>query len=83
MPRSIDRKALYLGLGEAWNMVAELLGATAVWGLIGYGLDRLFGTGPILLALGAALGHATGIYIVIKKPTWRAQARKDRESEAK
>ncbi len=64
-------------------MIAELLAATAVWALIGYGLDRLLGTEPILLAIGAGAGHAIGIYIVIKKPTWRARARKDRESEAR
>jgi ATP synthase protein I len=67
MPPAFDRQKrdFYAGAGEAWTMVTELLTATAVWGAIGYGLDRAFGTWPILFAIGAVVGHATGIYIIL------------------
>lgn len=58
------RRDLWLGAGDAWTWVAELLTATAVWGAIGFGLDRLFGTGPALLVIGAIVGYATGIFIL-------------------
>jgi F0F1-type ATP synthase assembly protein I len=73
MPRSYDqaRRELYRGAGDAWTIVAELLTATAVWGAIGFGLDRAFNTWPVLFLVGAVVGHAAGIYLI-----WlRAQGR--------
>lgn len=72
MPRTADRaqRELWQGAGDAWTMVAELVTATAVWAAIGYGLDRLVGTWPILFAIGAVVGNATGIYIL-----WRRMKR--------
>lgn len=55
------------GAGDAWTAAAELVTATAVWAGIGYGLDRLFHTWPILFAVGAVLGHGTGIYMVYRR----------------
>jgi F0F1-type ATP synthase assembly protein I len=82
MPRSTDqdaRRQLFVGAGEAWGMVGELLTATGVWAAIGYGADRLFGTWPILFVIGAVAGHATGIYILMMRQKWasaRAQAQR-------
>lgn len=56
-----------MGLGEAWTMVSELLAATLVWGAIGFGLDHWLGIYPVLTVLGALVGHATGIYILIRR----------------
>jgi len=83
MPRASDRarRELWAGAGEAWTMVTELLTAIAVWGGIGYGLDRWFGTWPILFVIGAVTGHATGVYIITlraKRMSARAQ-RKETE----
>lgn len=66
MPPTLShaRGELWRGAGDAWTKVAELLTATAVWGAIGFGLDRLFGTWPVLFTIGALVGHATGIYIL-------------------
>ena len=67
MPRTNDRarREMWRGSGEAWTMVTELLTATAVWGGIGYGLDAWLGTKPVLLVVGAIVGHAAGIYLVM------------------
>lgn len=85
MPRTADRsrRELWQGTGDAWTMATELLTATAVWGAIGYGLDRAFGTWPILFVIGALVGHATGIYILWRRTqhmSERARARGARGS---
>lgn len=86
MPRTNDRaqREMWLGSGEAWTMVTELLTATAVWAGVGYGLDAWLGTKPLLFVVGAIVGHATGIYIVIlrsRRMTERA-ARAERARRA-
>jgi ATP synthase protein I len=48
-------------------MLVELLTAIGVWAAIGYGLDRLFGTGPVLFAIGMVVGAATGIFILYRR----------------
>jgi ATP synthase protein I len=82
MPRTNDRarRELLRASGEAWTMVTELLTATAVWAGIGYGLDVWLGTKPVLLVIGAVVGHAAGIYLVVlrtRRMSERAQAMKD------
>lgn len=70
MPGPSDQsRSMWLGLGDAWTMVGTILTATGVWAAIGYGLDEVFGTWPILFAIGAAVGHAAGIYILWRKVT--------------
>lgn len=67
MPRTNDRarREMWLGFGEAWTMVTELLSATAIWAAIGYGLDAWLGTKPVLLVVGAIVGHVAGIYLLV------------------
>jgi F0F1-type ATP synthase assembly protein I len=62
-------------------MVATLLTATGVWAAIGFGLDKVFGTWPILFAIGAVVGHGTGIYILWRKVTLEQTARRVRGQE--
>ena len=50
--------------GEAWNAVSTLASGIFTFGAVGFGLDRLFGTGPVLLVIGILLGKALGAYIV-------------------
>lgn len=55
-----------LSQGEvAWRMVIELSTGIVVGVGIGYGLDRLFGTLPILLAIFALLGFAAGVRVML------------------
>lgn len=52
------------GMGEAWTYLSTLFSGVAVWGGIGYGLDRWLGTDPVLFVIGALLGNFAGIYLI-------------------
>ena len=67
-----DAKAKPAGTGKdfsqaevAWRMVIELTSGIMIGGGIGYGLDYLFGTKPILLVIFILFGFAAGIRTVI------------------
>lgn len=50
----------------AWRMVIELVAGIVIGFGIGYGLDSLFGTIPILLVLFTLLGLAAGIKTMMR-----------------
>lgn len=50
----------------AWRMVIELVVGMLLGLGIGYGLDSLFGTMPVLLVVFALLGFAAGIRTMIR-----------------
>lgn len=55
-----------LSQGElAWRMVIELVTGVLLGLAIGYGLDELFGTRPILLLIFALLGFAAGVRTMV------------------
>ena len=54
------------GMAIGLRMSSELVGAIAVGGLIGHGLDRWFGTGPWLFLLFFMLGFAAGVLNVLR-----------------
>ena len=64
-PDGLDGNALAIGLRVGVEMVSALVVAVA----IGWGLDRLLGTKPILLAVFVLLGGAAGVLNV-----WRLYA---------
>ena len=66
-PDGIDGNALAIGMRVGVEMVSALVVAVA----IGWGLDWLFGTKPILLAVFVLLGGAAGVLNV-----WRVFAPK-------
>jgi len=49
---------------EAWNAVSILLSGICTFGAIGFGLDHLFGTAPILLVVGILLGKGLAAYFI-------------------
>ena len=53
-------------LGVAFRLVSELLAGVIVGGGIGWALDRVFGTSPILLIVMFLLGVAAGMRNVIR-----------------
>ena len=53
-------------LGLAFRLVTELLAAVIVGGGIGWALDRVFGTSPLLLIVMFLLGVAAGMRNVIR-----------------
>lgn len=79
MPRTAgsDRGSSWAGMGQGYTMLVELLTAIGVWAAIGYGLDRLLGTGPVLFAIGMVVGAGTGIYILYRRAL-EASARETR-----
>ena len=56
-PNAIESSPMGIGLRVGIELVAALVVAVA----IGYGLDRLLGTKPILIALFVLLGGAAGV----------------------
>jgi F0F1-type ATP synthase assembly protein I len=54
-------------LDRGWAISAELLTATAVWGGIGWLLDRWLGSDPWLFAVGVLVGFSLGTYLVFKR----------------
>jgi ATP synthase protein I len=69
-------------LGIAFRLVTELMAAVIVGGAMGWGLDRLLGTGPFLLIVMFMVGVAAGIFTVVRTAEQmnRDQAAKDAES---
>ncbi|MBM7069511.1 AtpZ/AtpI family protein [Actibacterium sp. 188UL27-1] len=49
-----------------WRMVTELVAGLLIGFSIGYGLDVLFGTLPILLVLFTLLGFAAGVRVMLR-----------------
>lgn len=50
----------------AWRMVTEIVAGIVLGAGIGYGLDWLFGTLPILLIVFIFLGFAAGIKVMMR-----------------
>lgn len=49
-----------------WRMVTELVAGLLIGFGIGFGLDKLFGTLPILLVIFTLLGFAAGVRVMLK-----------------
>ena len=49
-----------------WRMVTELVAGLLIGAGIGYGLDVLFGTLPILLVVFIGLGFAAGVRVMMR-----------------
>jgi ATP synthase protein I len=50
-------------VGQAYRIIAELLGGVAIGLAFGFGVDRLFGTTPAGVIGGVLLGFALSIYM--------------------
>ncbi|MND73371.1 ATP synthase protein I [compost metagenome] len=50
-------------VGQAYRIIAELLGGVAIGLAVGFGVDRLFGTTPMGVIGGVLLGFALSIYM--------------------
>jgi F0F1-type ATP synthase assembly protein I len=74
-----ERQATYNGFGDALAHATELVVTPLLFALAGYGLDRLFGTGPIL----AIVFGLVGVIGVAVKSYYEYAARIAREEEGK
>ena len=54
------------GYGQGFRMATDMVAAVAVGGLLGFGLDKLFGTLPLFLFVLLMLGFAAGIRNAVK-----------------
>src|SRR5262249_550619 len=52
--------------GKAVKLATELIAGVAVGGFIGWALDRLFGSAPLLMVVFLILGAAAGIMNVVR-----------------
>jgi ATP synthase protein I len=64
-PRSGHRGEYTQG-SLAWRMVTELVAGMVLGLAIGWGLDALFGTGPLFLVVFVLLGFAAGVRTMMR-----------------
>ena len=62
--RGPRRSDAWSGMGIGWAIISTLIAGMLVLGGLGYLLDRVFGTGTVLTAVGIVTGAGIGIYIV-------------------
>lgn len=67
---------------QGWRMVTELVAGLLIGFGIGYGLDVLFGTLPVLLILFTLLGFVAGVRTMMRT-AHEIQARKEAEEAGK
>ena len=65
------------GESQVWGLISTLVGGPAVWGAIGYGVDRLLDT-SVFLPVGVVVGFVTAFYIVYVKTQTLDQRSADR-----
>lgn len=63
-PRGDDEAA---GANQGWVALSYLIGGISVWGFIGWLVDRWLHTGGIATAIGAVLGAAGGVYLIVRR----------------
>lgn len=65
-PQPVDSEGRGKAMGQALKLSAEMVASVAVGGVIGWTLDWLFDTKPILMLVFLILGGATGILNVMR-----------------
>jgi ATP synthase protein I len=66
-PRGSEPGSAGTGAGQGWTAIAYLIGGMAVWGVIGWLVDRWLDTGGIATAVGVVVGMAGGVYLVARR----------------
>ena len=66
-----DRQATWQGFGDALAMAVEFVAMPLLFALVGYGLDGLFGTRPVLAIVLGVLGL---VGVVLRTYYWYAAA---------
>jgi F0F1-type ATP synthase assembly protein I len=64
-PRNDDEAGK--GANQGYLALSYLIGGIAVWGLIGWLIDRWLDTGGVATGLGVILGAAGGIYLLVRR----------------
>ncbi len=55
---------MWQGMGDAWTALSTIIAGIAVWGAIGFALDRVFGIAPVLMVIGVLMGNFGAIYVI-------------------
>jgi F0F1-type ATP synthase assembly protein I len=63
-PKRRGRNPNWAGADQGWTAACTLVAGICVWGAIGAFLDHVFGTWPVLFAVGAFLGNFAAIYLI-------------------
>ena len=64
-PERRDQQDAWGGYGTAWSIIGTLIAGLAVWGAIGFGIDRLTGFHALFLPIGLVVGAVGGVYLVV------------------
>jgi ATP synthase protein I len=73
-PASSEAQDRGSAMGEALKLATEMIAGVGVGGFIGWALDRVFGTAPILMVVFLILGATAGILNVIRSAQRRQEA---------
>ena len=65
-PQPPEDQPAYSRAQHAWRMVIEMVSGLLIGFGIGYGLDRLFGTTPVLMVIFSLLGFAAGVKVMLR-----------------
>jgi ATP synthase protein I len=60
-----DQKDAWDGYGAIWSIIGTLIAGLAVWGGIGFLIDRLAGFHAVFLPIGLVIGAVGGVYLVV------------------
>ena len=52
---------------QGMTALSYLIAGIAVWGLIGWLVDRWLGTGGIAIGIGVVIGAAGGVYLIVRR----------------
>ena len=52
---------------DGWALFSTLLSGVLVWSAIGWGADQLLGFQALFLPIGAVLGMAGAVYLIVAK----------------
>ncbi len=55
------------GANAGWAAVTYMIGGMAIWGFLGWLVDRWLHTGGIATGAGCVIGVALGIYLTVKR----------------
>ena len=55
------------GASSGWTALGYLVAGMAVWGFVGWLIDRWLHTGGIAIAVGLLLGTAGGVYLIARR----------------
>jgi F0F1-type ATP synthase assembly protein I len=55
---------MWQGMGDAWTALSTMIAGIAVWGAVGFALDKVFGIAPVLMVIGVLVGNFAGVYLI-------------------